>query len=79
LLGHRFGRAFRENLVGFVQQFLQIFLERLPEAVFRLVLDLDARGIAGAGAPPPLPVASELVEICVLVDTVPVTSRAILT
>ena len=51
LLHHGFGRALREYLVGFVQQVLQIFLQRFPETVPGLILDLDARGVAGARNP----------------------------
>jgi hypothetical protein len=70
LLGDRLGRSLGEDLVGFVQQILEIFLQRLPEAVLDL-FSIWMREVLPLPATPPLPVASELVEICVLVDTVP--------
>ena len=46
LLDNGFRAAFGENLVGFVQQILEILFQRFPEAILRFVFDLDTRGVA---------------------------------
>jgi hypothetical protein len=76
-LGDRLGRSFGEDLVGFVQQILEFFSSDSQKRFFDL-FSIWMREVLPLPAAPP-PEVSELVEIWVLVDTVPVTSRAILT
>jgi hypothetical protein len=78
-----FARSLGQDLVGFAQDVLDVLFQRFPELVARGVFDARVRDVAaapaGAAASAAHAPGRRPVAIWVLVDTVPVTLRAMFT